>query len=53
MTETKAREPKKVKVKLLDDSHTHQGQPCKAGDEIELREDQAKRLIEAKRAEAA
>jgi len=44
--------PKKVSVRLLAE-HTHAGEDKKAGDKIELREDQAKRLIEAKRAEAA
>ena len=53
MTETTAKAPKMVKVKLLDNNHIHRGEPCKAGDKIELREDQAKRLIEAKRASAA
>ncbi len=45
--------PKMVAVKLLDDNHTHNGQPCKQGEKIELRADQARRLIEAKRAEPA
>ncbi len=44
---------KTVKVRLLDDNHTHAGQPCKKGDVIQLRPSQAKRLIEAKRAEPA
>jgi len=44
---------KTVKVKLLDDNHTHAGQPCKRGDVIELRQDQAQQLIAAKRAEPA
>ncbi len=43
---------KRVKVRLLAE-HTHAGEDKKAGDTIELREDQAKRLIEAKRAEAS
>jgi len=53
MTETTPKAPKKVKIKLLDDNHTHRGEPCRKDDIIEVREDQARRLIEAKRATAA
>lgn len=49
---TKETAPKRVTVKLLAE-HTHAGEEKKPGDKIELREDQAKRLIDAKRAEAA
>lgn len=47
---TKDAAPKKVKVRLLAE-HTHAGEDKKPGDTIDLREDQAKRLFEAKRAE--
>lgn len=40
------KEAKKVKVKLLKD-HTHAGKECKAGDIIEVREDQVAWLQEA------
>jgi len=53
MTETHDKAPRRVKVKLLDDNHTHRGEPCSNGDIIEVRADQAKRLIEAERATAA
>ena len=36
---------KKVWVELLDDNHTHKGKACKKGDKIQLRQDQADRLI--------
>lgn len=46
-------ENKQVKmqwVELLVADHTHFGEVCKKGSAIELRDDQAKRLIEAGRA---
>jgi hypothetical protein len=48
MTE-KAKEPiRRVKVKLLAETHTHAGESKKRGDQFDLRDDQAKRLAEAK-----
>ena len=52
MNEEPKKDVKRVKVKLLAE-HTHAGVDHKAGDTIEVREDQAKRLIDAKRAVAA
>ena len=45
MTDKKA--PKKVKITLVA-PHTHGGKKHKAGDVIEVRKDQAERLIKAK-----
>ena len=41
--------PKKVTVELLDDNHTHRGEPCKKGDQIEVHEPQAQHLVEIER----
>lgn len=42
-----------VWIRLLDDNHMHRGLARAAGSVIDVRPDQAKRLIEAKRAEPA
>ena len=46
------KKPESVSIKLCDDSHTHQGNPCKKGDVITVRKDQADRLTKAGKAEA-
>jgi len=44
---------KKTKIKLKDNTVFQGGNPCREGQVIEVRTDQAKRLIEAGSAEAA
>lgn len=51
MNEKSSSAAKTVKVQLLA-AHTHRGAEYAQGDQIELRQEQARRLIEAKRAKA-